>query len=75
MDMPPSRTDEPVSMGRELRPLNINSPVWIQDPTTRRWDTKATMVGISESKRSYTLETADGSTLTRNRRFLKFRYV
>ena len=67
--------NEENGLRKELRPLSVGTKVWIQSPHTSRWDEKAVFIDISDTKHSYTLKTDKGVTTTRNRRYLKARYV
>ena len=60
---------------RTLPPLSPGRTVWVQNPHTKRWTTKATVLSTSSTGRTYTLRTEEDKTITRNRRFIRPRYV
>ena len=57
------------SHAKPLPPLRLGDQVRIQDPTTKRWDKVATVMGVGKS-RDYLVRTMSGRVLWRNRRFL-----
>ena len=57
---------------RELEQLHPGDKIWLQDPKTKRWSTKATIIN-SRSEMSYWV--TDGARdFIRNRRFIKPSY-
>ena len=54
-----------------LAPLAVGSKVHVQHPLTKRWDSKASILHILDSGRSYDIQFHDGRTTRRNRRFLR----
>ena len=57
--------------GRDLQPLPIGSPVWIQNPESRRWDSAG--VVTERQDRNYLIELENGRTALRNRRHVRER--
>ena len=60
---------------RPLPPLSLGQTVSVQNPHTRHWTTKATILPTSSTGRTYTLQTEETQTITRNRRFIRPKYV
>ena len=58
-----------------LRPLPVGTRVGLQNPLTGLWQHLGTITSTSAIGRSYNIKLADGSTLWRNRRFLRRAYV
>ncbi|CAB4046175.1 Hypothetical predicted protein, partial [Paramuricea clavata] len=56
---------------KELKPLQVGQAVTIQNPTTRRWNEEGIITSVRKQGRSYIIETQNGWTTTRNRKFLK----
>ena len=54
---------------RPLRPIPTGTPVRIQHPLSKLWDT--TGIVISSDKRDYQVKTTSGRTYRRNRRFIR----
>ena len=55
----------------KLSLLNIGQRVMVQHPTSKRWDSKATIISMRNNKRSYLVKQDDGRTWIRNRKFLR----
>ena len=55
----------------KLRPLKPKQRVWVQNPSTQRWNKKATVEKVRANGKSYLVAFDDGSTSLRNRRFLR----
>ena len=55
---------------RELPLLAPSTPVRIQNPTTRKWDTTGTVIGFGKNTREYLVQTGQ-KEMVRNRHFLK----
>ena len=51
--------------------LDKHDRVRIQDPKTKRWPLKGTILDTTDHKRSYIIACDDGNTITRNRRLVK----
>eukprot|EP00095_Tigriopus_kingsejongensis_P003415 snap_masked-scaffold1126_size61158-processed-gene-0.4 protein:Tk03415 transcript:snap_masked-scaffold1126_size61158-processed-gene-0.4-mRNA-1 annotation:"PREDICTED: uncharacterized protein K02A2.6-like" len=62
----------PVTAGRGqiLRPLEVGAAVWVQNPTTKRWDIRGTIMDTTSS-RTCVIRMQNGAVLPRNRRFLR----
>ena len=56
---------------RKLKAFKIGEIVRVQNPITKRWDSKATIRSIQPTTRSYELVKQKGKPFVRNRRFLK----
>ncbi|CAB4046208.1 Hypothetical predicted protein, partial [Paramuricea clavata] len=56
---------------KEMPKLKAGDAVLIQNPLTKRWKEEGTILASRNRGRSYLLETKDGWTKTRNRRYLK----
>ena len=56
---------------RPLPPLSPGWTVWIQNPQTKCWTTKATILSTSSTGCTYTLQMEEAQTITRNRRFIR----
>ena len=64
-----------LSPGRELLQIAIGAPVWIQ-AQDKRWTIKAHVESRdATTERTYQLITSDGVRMTRNRRYIRPRYV
>ena len=55
---------------KPLVPLNLDTQVRLQDPTTKRWDTVGIVMGVGQS-RDYLVKMPSGRVLWRNRRLLR----
>ena len=55
---------------KALDALDVDDPVTIQHPVSRRWNIRGRVVGVRPSG-SYEVETGDGQVFLRNRRFLR----
>ena len=55
---------------RDLEQLKPGDQVWVPDPKSLKWSTKATVLSMQKNKRSYLVET-DNSVFITNRRFIK----
>ena len=64
------REEMKVSTGKGLPPLEVGQLVIIQNPITRRWDSRGTITSKRERSRSYYVD-IDGRQFLRNRRFLR----
>lgn len=52
--------------------LEVGTAVRLQDPVTHRWDTRATIISMRDSGRSYEVRVDnEGPLIIRNRRFIK----
>ena len=66
-----SQTKERVDRSkRDLEQLEPGDQVWVQDPKSLKWSTKATVLSIRKNKRSYLVK-SDDRVFIRNRRFLR----
>ncbi|KAK8397505.1 hypothetical protein O3P69_004333 [Scylla paramamosain] len=63
----PTRYD---AHAKPLVPLNLDTQVRLQDPTTKRWDTVGIVMGVGKS-RDYLVKMPSGRVLWRNRRLLR----
>ena len=64
------RNPSPIQSHRTLPTLKNDTPVIIQDPTTKRWTQTGTIANIRPRGRSYIIKTESGF-IVRNRRFIK----
>ena len=64
---------QPIERDRNLPPLNIGDNVLLQNVLTKQWDDYGVITTIQDSGMSYSVERECGSTIIRNRRFLRLR--
>ena len=61
--------------GRDLPQFCIGEHVVLQNPISKKWDSKGVIMEVCSTGRSYILTDEDGRVLTRNRRFLRRRSI
>ena len=57
--------------GTSLQPLEVNQKVLVQDAISKAWKETGTVSSIRTYRRSYEILMESGSTILRNRKFLK----
>lgn len=55
----------------KLKPFALGDRVLIQNPISKKWDSKGKVVKVHRNERSYDLETDDGRIFRRNRIYLR----
>ena len=54
-----------------LSPASVGMPVWIQDPSSKRWNISGVIKTITRNGRTYLLELDNGRQYWRNRKFVR----
>ena len=56
-----------------LPPASVGMPVWIQDPSSKRWNISGVIKTITRNGRTYLLELDNGRQYWRNRKFVRLK--